>query len=403
MADDTLIKVENISKKFCRGLKHVMLYGMKDIASNVVGLRSCSEKLRNGEFWALDDVSFEVKKGETIGIIGANGSGKSTLLKLLNGIFMPDRGRIEVKGRVGALIEVGAGFHPLLTGRENVYINGAILGMSKREIDRKFNEIVNFADIGDFIDAPVKHYSSGMHVRLGFAIAVHSEPDILLVDEVLAVGDIQFRMKCINKIKEIQSAGKAILYVTHDMTTVKKMCNSCIWLNEGHMMKAGEPNEVVDHCVDYLRSRETGPHREITSISDTMHIIKIWTEDSEGAVKENFQFGETVVVCVQYRLLKDIDKLIFGVALFTNDNICISALNTGLDGIEIKPKRGLNEVRVEYPRINLLGGSYYVDIGFFEDRAVAPFVYMNKAYKLKISSPFVGEGLLIMDHKWQNN
>ena len=187
MNDNISIKVENISKKYCKSLKRSMLYGVKDIARNTIGLSSHSDKLRKGEFWALDNVSFEAKKGETFGIIGPNGSGKTTLLKLLNGIFWPDKGKISVKGNVGALIEVGAGFHPLLTGRENIYINAAILGMTKEETDKKFDVIVEFADIGDFLDVPVKHYSSGMFVRLGFAVAVHCEPDILLVDEVFAV------------------------------------------------------------------------------------------------------------------------------------------------------------------------------------------------------------------------
>ncbi|MCK4325438.1 ABC transporter ATP-binding protein, partial [bacterium] len=184
--NDIAIKVEHVSKKFCKRLRHTMLYGTVDIARSTLGLLPHSGQLRVGEFWAVDDVSFELKRGETLGIIGPNGAGKTTVLKMLNGIFMPDKGKIIIKGRVGALIEVGAGFHPMLTGRENIYINGTILGMSKREIDKKFDDIVNFADIGDFIDSPVKHYSSGMYVRLGFAIAIHCEPDILLVDEVLA-------------------------------------------------------------------------------------------------------------------------------------------------------------------------------------------------------------------------
>ena len=181
MDNDVVIKVENVSKKYCKSLKHSMLYGMSDIGRNVLGLKSRSERLRDNEFWALDDISFEVKRGETLGLIGPNGSGKTTLLKMLNGIFWPDKGKITIKGKVGALIAVGAGFHPLLTGRENIYINAAILGMSKREIDKKFDAIVDFADIGDFLDSPVKHYSSGMYVRLGFAVAVHCDPDILLV------------------------------------------------------------------------------------------------------------------------------------------------------------------------------------------------------------------------------
>src|SRR4030042_3217494 len=186
-SSEIAIKVEHVSKKYCKSLKRSMLYGVQDIGRNMVGLSSRSDRLRKNEFWAVDDISFEVKRGETLGIIGPNGAGKTTLLKMLNGIFWPDKGKITMKGEFGALIEIGAGFHPLLTGRENIYINAAILGMKKKYVDEKFEDIIKFADIGDFIDTPVKFYSSGMFVRLGFAVAVHCEPDILLVDEVLAV------------------------------------------------------------------------------------------------------------------------------------------------------------------------------------------------------------------------
>src|SRR3990172_3423613 len=203
--DDVVIKAEHVSKKYCKSLKHSMSYGLQDIGRNLVGLSSRSELLRKNEFWAVDDVSFELKRGEALGLIGPNGCGKSTLLKMLNGIFWPDKGKITMKGKVGGLIEVGAGFHPLLTGRENVYINGAILGMSRKEIDDKFDDIVEFADIEDFIDAPVKSYSSGMFVRLGFAVAAHCEPDVLLVDEVLAVGDVNFQNRCLRRINEMMA------------------------------------------------------------------------------------------------------------------------------------------------------------------------------------------------------
>jgi len=247
---DTAVKVEGVSKKYCKSLKRSMLYGIKDIARNTFGLSSHSDKLRKNEFWALDDISFEVKKGETLGIIGPNGSGKTTLLKLLNGIFWPDKGKISVKGKVGALIEVGAGFHPLLTGRENIYINAAILGMTKEETDKKFDAIIEFADIGDFLDVPVKHYSSGMFVRLGFAVAVHCEPDILLVDEVLAVGDINFQNKCLNKISEIQEK-TSIIIVSHNINTIKLMCDRCLLLLKGEQRKIGNVDEIIE---DYSKN-----------------------------------------------------------------------------------------------------------------------------------------------------
>ena len=188
MGNDVTVRADHVSKKYCKSLRTSMRYGIEDIGRNLLGLRSRSERLRPGEFWALEDVSFEVRRGEAVGIIGPNGSGKTTLLKLLNGIFWPDRGKITVRGRVSVLIELGAGFHSSLTGRENIYINAAILGMTKQETDDRFDAIVDFADIGDFIDTPVKYYSSGMFVRLGFAVAVHCDPDLLLIDEVLAVG-----------------------------------------------------------------------------------------------------------------------------------------------------------------------------------------------------------------------
>jgi lipopolysaccharide transport system ATP-binding protein len=183
-----------------------MLYGVYDVARDMFGLNGHSEQLRNTEFWAIDDVSFNVKRGECLGIIGPNGAGKSTLLKMLNGILLPDRGKLTMRGRVGALIELGAGFHPMLTGRENIYVNGAILGLCKSDIDRKFDEIVAFAELKDFVDSPVKFYSSGMYVRLGFAVAVHLKPDVLLIDEVLAVGDDHFRSKCTHKIAQAMLA-----------------------------------------------------------------------------------------------------------------------------------------------------------------------------------------------------
>lgn len=245
MKDDIAINVEHVSKKYCKSLKRSMLYGVQDIGRNMIGLGSHPDRLRRNEFWAVDDVSFEVRRGETLGIIGPNGAGKTTLLKMLNGIFWPDKGKISVRGRVGALIEIGAGFHPLLTGRENIYINAAILGISKKEVDKKFNDIVQFAEIGDFIDSPVKFYSSGMFVRLGFAVAVYCDPDILLVDEILAVGDIDFQNKCLTKISEIQEKA-SIIIISHNMNTIKLMCDRCLFLFKSNQIKLGNVSDILN-------------------------------------------------------------------------------------------------------------------------------------------------------------
>jgi len=248
MSQDIAIKVENVSKKYCKTLKRSMLYGMSDISRNMLGLSSHSEKLRKDEFLAVNDVSFEVKRGETLGIIGPNGSGKTTLLKMLNGIFWPDKGKITINGRVGALIEVGAGFHPLLSGRENIYINAAILGMTKKEVDKKFDAIVEFADIGDFLDAPVKHYSSGMYVRLGFAVAVHCEPDILLIDEVLAVGDEGFQMRCFSKLGELKKKGTTVVLVSHNMHAISTFVEKVALLNKRRLKYF---DDVAEGILEY--------------------------------------------------------------------------------------------------------------------------------------------------------
>ena len=217
MADDVAIRVQDVSKKFCRRLKHSLWYGLQDTIGDLLAHDNSAQGLRREEFWAVENVSFNVRRGECLGLIGRNGAGKTTLLKLLSGLIKPDRGRIALRGRLGALIALGAGFNPILTGRENIYVNGSVLGLTRKEIDRKFDSIIDFADIGKFIDTPVQSYSSGMAMRLGFAVAVAVEPDILILDEVLAVGDISFQAKCLNTIAEFRKRGTAFVFVSHNM------------------------------------------------------------------------------------------------------------------------------------------------------------------------------------------
>lgn len=245
MEKDVVIKVERLHKKFCRNLKRSMFYGTVDIMRSMLGVSYDKGKLRDTEFWALEGIDFEVKKGETFGLVGANGSGKSTLLRMINGIYPPDKGKISVRGRIGALIAVGAGFHPHMTGRENIYLNGTILGMTKEEIEKDFQSILDFAEIGDFIDAPVSTYSSGMYVRLGFAIAIHSKPDIMLVDEILAVGDAKFQRKCLDKIKEMRNSGVTFFLVSHNMQNIEAMCNRALLMDHGRQVMIGTPAEIV--------------------------------------------------------------------------------------------------------------------------------------------------------------
>jgi ABC-type polysaccharide/polyol phosphate transport system ATPase subunit len=246
---DMVVSVRGVSKKYCRSLKQGIRYGLMDLARNTVGLEARARDLRPGEFWAVNDVSVEVQRGEVLGIVGKNGSGKSTLLKLLNGIFMPDGGEIEVHGRVGALIEVGAGFHPMLTGRENIYVNGAILGLSRRELDDRLESIIEFSGVRDFIDTPVKFYSSGMYVRLGFAVAAHMQPDVLLIDEVLAVGDAAFHAKCYAALSRLRQSGTAIIVVSHNMVELQRICTRCVWMKDGRVAAEGSPARTISEYL----------------------------------------------------------------------------------------------------------------------------------------------------------
>jgi len=348
-SDSFAVRVEGVSKKYCKSLKRSMLYGIKDIARNTIGLSSHSDKLRKNEFWALDDVSFEVKKGETLGIIGPNGSGKTTLLKLLNGIFWPDKGKITVKGKVGALIEVGAGFHPLLTGRENIYINAAILGMTKKEVDKKFDDIVEFADIGDFLDVPVKHYSSGMFVRLGFAVAVHCEPDILLVDEVLAVGDEGFQNKCFNKIGELRKNGTTTILVSHNMHIISTFTEKAIFLNNGKSKYFRNVAEAIKKYTNLFTSKKDFGIEKICSGN---YKIKFYDVNIN---KKIFYPGDSFIISMKYDSLMDYNEADIDIAILSSNELAIyfQATNKAYNkNIDLKKGKHNLKIKIEDIRIN---------------------------------------------------
>jgi len=282
---EILLKVESVQKKFSSSFKGVMFYGLWDIFRSYFSIPIDGSKLRKGEFFAVDDVSLELKRGDVLGLIGTNGSGKSTLLKLINGIFPPDSGKITINGRVGALISVGAGFHPMLTGRENVYINGQILGMSKKEIDDKFDDIVEFADIEKFIDMPVRHYSSGMYVRLGFSIAVHSHAEILLIDEVLAVGDIAFQNKCLSKLNEITETGKTgVIFVSHNVNTTRLFCNRIVRIHKSNLTEISTDRESMDRILD---------NYEKSLLEKVQDDIEITPYEDDSCFKVLFKFNKS--------------------------------------------------------------------------------------------------------------
>lgn len=319
-----------------------MIYGIMDIGKNMLGRGSHPERLRKREFWALDDISFEVKKGETIGVIGPNGSGKTTMLKLLNGIFWPDKGKITIHGKTGSLIELGAGFHPLLTGKENIYVNAAILGMTKKEVEEKFEAIVDFADLGDFIGVPIKYYSSGMFVKLGFAIAVHAQPDILLVDEVLAVGDEGFQNRCFNKIGHLKKEGTSTVLVSHNMHVISTFAEKVVLLNHG---KAKYFNHVMEAIKDYTQlfmNRDDGGIEKISSGSDLIRFYDV--EMNKRILKP----ADSFLISIKYESEVDFEDVDIDIAILSGNELSFyfQATNRAYQK-RINLKKGNHILRIE--------------------------------------------------------
>jgi len=321
-------------------------------------------KTRHDTFKALDDVSFSVKPGETFGVIGENGSGKSTLLKVITGIVRPDQGQVVRRGRVSAILELGAGFQPDLTGRENIFLNGSIMGLSRREIARNLDDIVQFSELERFIDMPVKFYSSGMYMRLGFSIAVHVDPDILVIDEVLAVGDQSFQHRCFEKINEFKRRGKTIIFVSHDLESVRKLCPRALWLHKGKPAALGSTEKVIDYYRDLL-ARQESTALEITHQAILEEVKERWGSreieltavtfhDSSGRERYRFQTGETIVVKLHYHAHKRIERPVFGAAIHRSDGVHINGPNTRTAGQVIDAVEGKGTVHHIIEHVPLL-------------------------------------------------
>lgn len=358
-SDDVVVSVKNVSKKFCKNLKHSMAYGIVELSKNLMSIKPDSTVLRKNEFWAVDDVSFELRRGETLGLIGVNGSGKSTLLRLLTGIFPPDKGEISVKGRVGALIAIGAGFHPHMTGRENIYLNATILGMSRKEIDSKFRDIVNFSEIGGFLEAPVSTYSSGMRVRLGFSIAMHIKPDILIVDEVLAVGDAGFKTKCINAFEMIRRDA-SIIFVSHHMAQISRICSQIIVLDRG---KAVFQDKNVSAGIEYYVSSLKPVEATISGNGKaTIHKIRIFSDDKEERPDEIFKINylDNLYLEITLSLDPEVHEATILIAFQTRDMEGYAQCWSHNCNFIILNMDSLMTIRVKIPKIQLSDGIYYL-------------------------------------------
>jgi len=403
--DHIAVKVENVSKKYCRALKKSMLYGMDDIGRNMLGLRSRSERLRKDEFWAIDDVSFEIKRGEVFGLIGSNGSGKTTFLKLINGIFMPDKGKITVMGRVGALIAVGAGFHPTLTGRENVYVNGAILGMTKKEIDGKFDSIVEFADIGDFLDAPVKTYSSGMFVRLGFSVAVHCEPDILLVDEVLAVGDKDFQLKCYQKMAEVRKTGTTIILVTHNENVIREYTSQTLYLFNGTQRFFGPSEEAISlYIKDVLehKSKKTAVNPVFESKRyKKAEVVSLKFYDKSGREVSFLETGQELNISLKCKVNEKLKDPIFGV-YFYDDSGFSYCINSHYENVNFNGElNGLVKIKISVPEFHLPMNSYVCTTFIAEEIPDNLIDWHDKAYRFVVGRARNARGSIKLPTRWE--
>jgi len=330
---DTVIKVEHISKGYIirhqaeeryTALRDVLANGAKSVLSSVLGVAGSRSKLATEEFWALNDISFEVKQGERVGIIGRNGAGKSTLLKILSRITEPTKGRVHIKGRVASLLEVGTGFHPELTGRENISLNGAILGMSREEIRRKFDEIVAFAEVEKFLDTPVKRYSSGMYVRLAFAVAAHLEPEILVVDEVLAVGDAAFQKKSLEKMENVAKQGRTVLFVSHNMAAVLNLCQRAIFLRDGCISREGTARDVVN---EYLQGDISLKGEAIVHINDRnsqeFYFVSARVKEPGKSYADQISLKNGVDIELEYKVLQPIRGANVVVHLWNQEGICV--------------------------------------------------------------------------------
>ena len=366
---------------------------------------------------ALDGISFNVEKGQTLGLIGENGSGKSTMLKIVAGIAKPSSGSVATNGKVSALIELGAGFHPEISGRENVFINGIMLGLSKKEITAKFDEIVRFAELEDFIDAPVKTYSSGMYMRLGFSVAINVHPEILLIDEVLAVGDASFIPKCLDRIDDFRRRKKTILFVSHDLATVEKICDRVIWLKNGRIAASGEPKRIVDaYLQDVTVKQEKAFEKksEAAAVATEVaveerrenrwgrreiEIRHVTLRSLQGQPKHVFSPDEGMIIEMDVVAPAPTDDFVFGVGLFNSQGVSCYGTNTHLEDLESVRIDGEGRVEFRIGKLNLINGTYYLDVAVHK-RDGYPYDYHQNLYSFLVSSPLKDVGVARLAHEW---
>ena len=378
------IRVVDVSKRFS-------LHHEKSLKERLLSLGKHVPE----DFWALSDVSFELEPAHTLGLIGANGSGKSTLLKLIGGILVPTAGYVERRGRLAALLELGAGFHGDLTGRENVYLNASILGLTRRQTAEYFDAIVEFSGIEQFIDTQVKFYSSGMYVRLAFAVAVHVDPEILLVDEVLSVGDEPFQRKCLDRIKQFQRDGRTIIFVTHGLDLARQLCDRVIMLDKGRVVIDGKPVDALREFRERFASDMQAEPDEFGTRQ--MEIVKTIVTDGHGNAKERFEPGDSLGIEIEVVARETIHDWVAGIAIFNHMDMLVFGTNTLLRSIELPPISGRRRVRFGFGEIPMVEGQYFVTIAVHNRKETVAYHRLERTTSFRVSTPAGEPGVVHMN------
>ncbi|MBR0843872.1 ABC transporter ATP-binding protein [Bradyrhizobium liaoningense] len=402
------IRAEGLSKKFGLSLRRSMAHGLRDSLARLAGADAEPSRLREGEFWAVKDVAFTLERGQSLGIMGVNGCGKTTLLRILNGIYKPDAGRAMLRGRVGALIAAGAGFSPMLTARENIYINGALLGLTPREIRARMDEIIAFAELEQFVDMPVKHYSSGMQVRLGFSVAAVSEPDVLLVDEVLAVGDLNFQKKCYDYLFGLKRKGTSIVLVSHSIGAIWAVCDHGLFMDKGEAKVLGRVEDVIraydeKNAQNSLASAhatakaaEHGRHENslaaeyghVTGGTGEARVTALRVKGAAGSECPEFGFGEPITFELDLQVLKPLEGAILRLTVdaIHYKYVCVvDSLEQGIEPLSLRP--GQQTVTIEVPRQNLRPGGYVVNCAIVQRHAGVHIFYWFGCTRFQVSHP----------------
>lgn len=405
--DSPVIRFENVSKRFT--FTREKSQSILEILLSAFRRKTADEQ--DHDLWALRDVSFDILPGQCVGIVGRNGSGKSTALKLVARILRPTNGRVWIRGRVGALLELGAGFHPDLTGRENIYLNASLLGLTQADIDESFAQIVEFSELGDFIEMPVKHYSSGMYMRLGFSVAIHVKPDILIIDEILAVGDQAFQAKCIDRIYDMRDAGTTIVMVSHNLNVLRSLCSHLIWIDHGVMRQWGPTEQVAAEYMAYAydqKARQTEATGDVEGFkrwgSGEVEITAVRFLNSRGEEQDNYTTDEAMTLEIAYVAHQPVESPEFGFDILRQDGVHVSRPNSVLSGLDVGMLSGAGKVCYQIDRLPLLPAKYRVTAAVYNGRHQSAYDHHDLAYSFRVvPSESTKElyGLIQLPATWQ--